>query len=807
MLCLGQGHAIAGHDDHPFGVFEHGRCAGLFALAGCFRLRRVPGACLGLHFILRQLDQMGHGLGGVAQAHVHSRLFVERIFHASIAWLFVKVADDDVFGLVRIQNGHAVDGRALGGIGRRVDHVVGPHDNRQIRLWKERVHRVHFQQMLIVHIGFSQKHVHVPGHPAGNRVNGVIHLGPVGLQRVRQLLDLMLGLGQGHAVAGHDDHPFGGMQQAGKRRILVFGGCWSFGRGLLACAARQLDQTGDGFCGVAQAHVYARLFVERILHASITRLFVKVADDDVFGLVHIQNGHAIDGRALGGIGRRIDHVIGPHDDGQIRLWKERVHRVHFQQMFIVHIGFSQKHVHVPGHPAGNRVNGVIHLGPVGLQRVRQLLDLMLGLGQGHAVAGHDDHPFGPAQEPGEFGIFISSRGLCRRGGRGCRPRRGRGRDRSGRSGGVGRRAGLFAAYRGFAKQDGHEPPVHGLAHDAGEHVASRADDAAHGDEQRVGHGKAGNGAGNAAHGIEQRNGDGHVRAAHAQGEDHAKERAGDEHQADHQPGQELRRNVIDRQGQRHHPQQDVDYPAVIGQHDGPLRQKLVQLSGCHKGACNGGHAGAEGQTSVDAVKGRFRAHVHQHDQAHQGGRAAAEAVEKSHQLRHLDHLDLVGEKKAKAHACGNGDPDIERAERAVLEHGHDNGQGHGPGRNGIAADGGLNLAHEVQAVENGQGQHWGDDVIESAHARSFSLESGNGRKSQAWRFLPAIILSILLVMSKPPKTLVMASAMATPPKNAPSVVSDRCVAVSAPRMMTPSRAFMLDMSGVCKRLGIWLKTL
>ena len=83
---------------------------------------------------------------------------------------------------------------------------------------------------------------------------------------------------------------------------------------------------------------------------------------------------------------------------------------------------------------------------------------------------------------------------------------------------------------------------------------------------------------------------------------------------------------------------------MIGKNYGPLWEHLMQLASSHKGAGNGGHARAEGETGVNAVKSGFRAHISQHDQAHQGRCAAAKAVEKGHQLRHLDHLDLVGKK-------------------------------------------------------------------------------------------------------------------------------------------------------------------
>ncbi len=668
---------------------------------------------------------MRHGLRRVTQAHVDARLLVERIRHARIARLFVIVADDDAPGLVHVQNGHAVDGRALGRVGRRVHHVVGAHDEHKVGLGKERIHHIHLEQMLVLHIGLGQEHVHVPGHAPRHRMDGVVHRGAVGLQRVGKLLDLVLRLRQRHAVARHDDHPSGRVQQLRKRGVVIACRRVAAVRGRRHIAPDEIHQMGHGLRRIAQAHVDAGFLVERVRHAGIARLFVIVADDDAPGLVHVQNGHAVDGRALGRVGRRVHHVVGAHDEHKVGLGKERIHHIHLEQMLVLHIGLGQEHVHVPGHAPRHRMDGVVHRGAVGLQRVGKLLDLVLRLRQRHAVARHDDHPSGRVQQLRKRGIVIvigggraGSGGPGRPGGRRWRRRRG-----SGRGG-----AGLPAGHRGLAQQDGHEPPVHGLAHDAREHVARRADDAAHGDEQRVGHGKARDGAGDAAHGVEQGNGDGHVRPAHAQGEHDAEERAGGEHESNHEPGQKTGGDIVDAEGHQHQAQQEVDDAAVIGQHDGPLRQHLVQLARGHEGTGNGGHARAEGQAGVDAVEGRLRTHIHQHDESHQGGGAAAEAVEKGHELRHLDHLDLVGEEESEGHAHGNGDPEVDGTKGIVAEHGDDNSQGHGPGGNGIAPDGGLDVAHQVQAVEDGNSEHRGNDVvIERAHARSFSLASGGGR--------------------------------------------------------------------------------
>ena len=371
-------------------------------------------------------------------------------------------------------------------------------------------------------------------------------------------------------------------------------------------------------------------------------------------------------------------------------------------MLVIHIGFGQKHIHVTGHAARHGMNGVIDLGASGFQGVGQLFDLVLGLGQGHAVAGHDDHVLGRGQQLGDFSVLLRG-GLS-----GLRGLGGLGR---GRFGGGCRPDAGFAGHGGLAQQDGHQRAVHGLAHDAGEHQTGGTHNAAHGDEQRVGHSETGDGAGNAAHGVEQGNGDGHVRAAHPDGEDDAEQRAGGEHHKDEEPGKERRRNVVNAQGNEHDAQQDVDDPTVVGEHDGPLRQQLVQFARRHKGARDGRHARAESETGVNAMECGGRAHVRQHDQAHQGRGAAAEAVQEGHQLGHLDHLDLVGQEQAEGRAQCYRHPEGRRAERIVLVHGDENGAGHGRGAEDIAAHGRLDVAHQVQAVQDGQSKYGGNDVV------------------------------------------------------------------------------------------------
>ena len=465
-------------------------------------------------------------------------------------------------------------------------------------------------------------------------------------------------------------------------------------------------------------------------------------------------------------------------------------------MFVVHVGFSEEHVHVAGHTAGNGMDGVVNGSALGFKSVGELLHLVLGLGEGHTVAGHDHDALGSGEHVSGF-FFHRAGGLGSRSGGGLGGSRSSGGSGlSGRSGGTG------------AEEDGGQGAVHGLAHDHGQHVAGRADDAANGNEQGVGHGETGDGAGDTAHGVQQGDGDGHVSATNTDAEHHTEGGTGEGHHSDPEAGGGGGGSIVHQHGNDHDGEQGIDDVVVMGQDDGLLGKHTVQLASSNEGTGDGGHARAEGEAGVNAVEEAevlaLGADVGQHDEADEGSAAAAEAMQEGHKLRHLDHLDLVGKEETESHTGGDGDPQGDVTHGVVAEHGDDDGKGHSAGGDGVAADSQLDVAHQVKAVENGQRQHHSDDGI-SEHAHGLRQLRCSGYP----RFLPlpAIIFSILLVMSKPPKTLVVARATATPPRKPNRGVVAKWQAVRAPSTITPSRAFMLDIRGVCRRLGMWLRTL
>ncbi len=80
-----------------------------------------------------------------------------------------------------------------------------------------RIDFIHLEQLVVGHIRLRQQHVHVSRHPSGHRVDGITHFAAVLLQQLPQFLDGVLGLGDGHAVAGDHDHALRALKDIDRR--------------------------------------------------------------------------------------------------------------------------------------------------------------------------------------------------------------------------------------------------------------------------------------------------------------------------------------------------------------------------------------------------------------------------------------------------------------------------------------------------------------------------------------------------------------------------------------------------------------
>ena len=101
----------------------------------------------------------------------------------------------------------------LGGGG--VDGVVGADDEDDVGGGEVVVDLVHLQDDVVGDLGLGQQHVHVPGQPAGDRVDAEPDVDAAFAQLVGEFGDGVLRLGDGHAVAGRDDDRLGVLEQVG----------------------------------------------------------------------------------------------------------------------------------------------------------------------------------------------------------------------------------------------------------------------------------------------------------------------------------------------------------------------------------------------------------------------------------------------------------------------------------------------------------------------------------------------------------------------------------------------------------------
>ncbi len=163
------------------------------------------GVCGNRLFLQRLHDARQHRLG-VAEEHQRVVGEEQLVLDAGEPGVHAALDDEDRLGLVGVDDRHAVDRARFVVPGGRVDHVVGPDDQRDVGLGHLGIDLVHLDQLVVGNLGLGQQHVHVPGHAAGHRVDGELHVDAFFGQRVVQLAHAVLGLGHGHAVAGNDDH-------------------------------------------------------------------------------------------------------------------------------------------------------------------------------------------------------------------------------------------------------------------------------------------------------------------------------------------------------------------------------------------------------------------------------------------------------------------------------------------------------------------------------------------------------------------------------------------------------------------------
>src|SRR4051794_1165509 len=155
-------------------------------IAGSFSGRWPP--CGGsLSEGLDGVEQLAHRVLGVAEEQGGVLLEEQLVLDAREAGAHRTLHEHDLLGLVGVEDRHAVDGRARSRLRRRVDHVVGADHQDDVGVLELAVDVVHLLELLVGHLGLSEQHVHVTGHPPRDGVDRVVDLDVALAEQVDEL--------------------------------------------------------------------------------------------------------------------------------------------------------------------------------------------------------------------------------------------------------------------------------------------------------------------------------------------------------------------------------------------------------------------------------------------------------------------------------------------------------------------------------------------------------------------------------------------------------------------------------------------
>ena len=266
---------------------------------------------------------------------------------------------------------------------------------------------------------------------------------------------------------------------------------------------------------------------------------------------------------------------------------------------------------------------------------------MLRLRDGHAVTGNDDDALRVGEQQRHFV------GLNRF-------------DRSGNAAG-GSRAAAAGAKR--AEQNIRDRAVHRLAHEQREQRAGGADERAGDDHREIVDGKSVRRDREAGEGIQQRNDDRHVRAADGHDHRHAEKQREAEH--DDERGDGVAAGGVERQpaAQAENDQQNQAVQKILAGKGVRLFKFSLQLQIRDDAAGKRERADERGEQHRDRDKRRDDVcrpsvrRVMKFQARDQRRRAAAEAVEHRHHLRHRGHLHRIRADRADDEADDRADGD------------------------------------------------------------------------------------------------------------------------------------------------------
>ena len=234
--------------------------------------------------------------------------------------------------------------------------------------------------------------------------------------------------------------------------------------------------------------------------------------------------------------------------------------------------------------------------------------------------------------------------------------------------------------------------VHRVGHLLGEDRARGADEHAGHDQRGVVERDAGGGGAEAGEGVQGRDDDRHVRAADRHHREHAEQAGGEQDQEE----QQLRvRAGRDHDGERDRDQQQggVDLARDLDR----ALERLLELEEGDVRAPEGDRADdrreqdRDQRLELEVAAGL--AELHERDQRH---RAAADAVEQRHHLRHRGHLHAARARDADRGADREADDDQPPVADARLQQRRDHRDRHADGRDLVAAHRRARAAQHVQ---------------------------------------------------------------------------------------------------------------
>src|SRR3954447_6669492 len=141
---------------------------------------------------------------------------------------------------------------------------------------------------------------------------------------------------------------------------------------------------------VAEEHRRLRVIEQCVVDPCEARSHRPLQEDDLLGVVGVDDRHAVDRRARLVAGRRVDDVVGADDEDDVGLRDLPVDLVHLLELLVGHVRLRQQHVHVTRHPAGHRMDAVADVDTALFEQLRQLVDGVLCLRDRQAVPGYDD---------------------------------------------------------------------------------------------------------------------------------------------------------------------------------------------------------------------------------------------------------------------------------------------------------------------------------------------------------------------------------------------------------------------------------